>query len=405
MPRLTKRLVETIEVATGPVYAWDDQLAGFGVKVLPSGRRKYICKYRLGGGRAGCDRWYLIGTHGQITCDQAREMAMQILSAVARGQDPQSNRLAAREAPTLSDLWNRYNTEHLPRKKASSGIDDSQKARDYILPRLGRRKVAEITRADVHDLHRELADRPYQANRVLALLSKMLNLAEAWGYRPDGSNPCRHIEKYKEQARQRYLSNDELRRLGVALDELEANSAHGVYAAAAIKLLLLTGARVNEVLQARWDWVDWDRNSIILPDSKTGPKPLFLSNPALVVLRELSRRPEAATNAFIIKGRLAAKPLVNLAKPWKALCIAAELEGVRIHDLRHTAASVGVGHGLSLPIIGRLLGHSQPQTTNRYAHVDGDPALSAINTIGETIGTALGIGFDKRVALSPGDDR
>ena len=146
-----------------------------------------------------------------------------------------------------------------------------------------------------------------------------------------------------------------MRRLGAALDELEANSAHGVYAAAAIKLLLLTGARVNEVLQARWEWVDWDRKCIILPDSKTGPKPLFLSNPALVVLRDLSARPEAATSGFIIKGRLAGKPLVNLAKPWKGLCQAAELDGVRIHDLRHTAASVGVGHGLSLPIIGRLL--------------------------------------------------
>jgi integrase len=405
MPRLTKRLVETIAVADSPVYAWDDQLAGFGVKVLPSGRRKYVCKYRVGGGRGARPRWYLIGTHGQLTCDQAREMAMQILSAAARGQDPQSDRLATREAPTLLDLWNRYSTEHLPRKKASSGIDDNQKARDYILPSLGRRKVAEITRADVYDLHRELADRPYQANRVLALLSKMLNLAEAWGYRPDGSNPCRHIEKYKEQARQRYLSNEELRRLGVALDELEANSAHGVYAAAAIKLLLLTGARVNEVLQARWGWVDWNRNSILLPESKTGPKPLFLSKPALMVLRNLSARPEAATSEFIIKGRLAGKPLVNLAKPWRGLCKAAELDGVRIHDLRHTAASVGVGHGLSLPIIGRLLGHSQPQTTNRYAHVDGDPALLAINTIGATIGMALGIPSDTIVVRPPGDKR
>jgi integrase len=233
----------------------------------------------------------------------------------------------------------------------------------------------------------------------------MLNLAEAWGYRPDGSNPCRHIEKYKEQARQRYLSNDELRRLGVVLDELEATSVHGVYAAAAIKLLLLTGARVNEVLQARWDWVDWNCNSILLPDSTTGPKPLFLSNPALVVLRDLSARPEAATSEFIIKGRLAGKPLVNLAKPWKGLCRAAELDGVRIHDLRHTAASVGVGHGLSLPIIGRLLGHSQPQTTNRYAHVDGDPALLAINMIGETIGAALGIRSNTNVVRSPGGER
>ncbi len=396
MPRLTKRLVETVEVGKAPVYAWDDQLAGFGVKVLPSGRRKYVCKYRVGGGRAGRDRWYLIGAHGQITCDQAREMAMQILSAVARGEDPQSNRMAAREAPTLLDVWNRYSAEHLPRKKTSSGIDDNQKARDYILPRLGRRKVAEITRADIHDLHRELADRPYQANRVLALLSKMLNLAEAWGYRPDGSNPCRHVEKYKEQARQRYLNNNELRRLSVALEELEAKTKHGVYVAAAIKLLLLTGARVNELLQARWDWVDWGRNSVILPDSKTGPKPLFLSDPALTVLRQLSERPEAGTSAFIIKGRLHGKPLVNMAKPWNGLCQAAELEGVRIHDLRHTAASIGVAQGLSLPIIGRLLGHSQPQTTSRYAHVDTDPALIAANAIGKAIGEAMAGSNDKQ---------
>lgn len=401
MPRLTKRLVEAIGVSRAPVYAWDDQLAGFGIKVLPGGRRKYICKYRIGGGRAGRDRWYLIGTHGQITCDQAREMAVQILSAVARGQDLQSDRLAAREAPTVSDLWRRYSTEHLPRKSAASGVNDYQKARDHILPRLGQLKVADVTRADVQDLHRELADRPYQANRVLALLSKMLNLAEIWGYRPDGTNPCRHIEKYKEQPRQRYLSNDELARLGVALAELEATGAHGVYAAAAIKLLLLTGARVSEVLQARWAWIDWQHSSIVLPDSKTGPKPLFLSNPALVVLRDLSARPEAAASAFIIKGRLPGKPLVNLAKPWKGLCRAAELDGVRVHDLRHTAASVGAGRGLSLPIIGRLLGHSQPQTTNRYAHVDGDPALLAINTIGEAIGTAFGIGNDKNVVSTP----
>jgi integrase len=151
-----------------------------------------------------------------------------------------------------------------------------------------------------------------------------------------------------EQARQGYLSKDELRRLGAALDELEANSAHGVYAAAAIRLLLLTGARVNEVSQARWDWVDWDRKCIVLPDSNTGSKPIFLSDPTLAVLRDLSARPEAATGGFIIKGRLPGKPLVNLAKPWKGLCRAAELDDLRIHDLRHTAASVGVGHGLSL---------------------------------------------------------
>jgi integrase len=148
--------------------------------------------------------------------------------------------------------------------------------------------------------------------------------------------------------------------------------------------------------------VDWDRNSIILPDSKTDPKPSFRQS-RLAVLRDLCAAGSATSG--LIKGRLAGKPLVNLAKPWKGLCRAAELDGVRIHDLRHTAASVGVGHGLSLPIIGRLLGHSQPQTTNRYAHVDGDPALLAINTIGETIGSALGIPSDTNVVRLPSGER
>ncbi len=158
------------------------------------------------------------------------------------------------------------------------------------------------------------------------------------------------------------------------------------------------------MLQARWEWVDWDRNCVGLPDSKTGPKTLFLSSPALAILRGLAVRQDVGISAFIIKGRLAGKPLVNLAKPWKGLRQVANLESVRIHDLRHTAASVGVGRGLSLPIIGRLLGQSQPQTTNRYAHVDGDPALLAINAIGETIGPALGIGIGTESIVKPDGD-
>jgi integrase len=392
MGRLSKKFVESLRTAESPFFAWDDQLAGFGIKVLPTGRRKYVCKYRLGGGRAGRDRWYLIGTHGQITCEEARGIAVQILAAVARGEDPQSERLQARSAPTVFDLWQRYETEHLPRKKIRSGIDDRQKARDHILPIIGHLRVADLSRSDVSALHRRLASRPYQANRVLALLSKMLSLSEAWGYRPDATNPCRHVEKFTERPRQRYLSNEELGRLGCALSDLRAKQRLGAPAVSAIKLLLLTGARVSEILKAEWKWVDLERSCIWLPDSKTGPKTIFLSEASLAVLRELQIGSQPFESVFVIEGRSKDKRLSSLAKPWRIICQAARLHDVRLHDLRHTAASVGVGQGISLEIVGRLLGHTQAQTTQRYAHVDRSPALKAINSIGEAIGLALETG-------------
>ena len=384
--KLTKRSVGGIKPAAGPVYAWDEQLAGFGVKVLPNGKRKYLAKYRVGGGRTGRARWLQLGAHGAITCEQARELATQALAAAARGEDPQGLRERLRQGSTVRDLWNRYEVEHLPRKKASSAADDRQKARDHILPALGAFKVTDVARADIKKVHQSLAGRPYQANRVLSLLSKMFNLAEGWGMRPEQTNPCRQVEKFKEQARTRYLKAEELRRLGQALREGEERGEVDRYVAGAVQLLLLTGARVSEVLSARWDWVAWDRRVIELPDSKTGAKPLFLSEAAMAVLRNLRDDEE---HPFIIRGRFADRPLVNIAKPWRRICALAKLENVRIHDLRHTAASVGVATGTSLPIIGRLLGHSQSQTTQRYAHVDLDPALVAADKIGDAITGAL----------------
>ena len=203
---------------------------------------------------------------------------------------------------TVADLWRRYEAEHLPRKKAKSSEDDRQKARDYVLPKLGRLRVNEVTRADVQHLHQSLAARPYQANRVLALLSKMMSLAEAWGMRPPNSNPCQHVEKFKEEARRRYLNSAELTRLGAAIKVGQETGDINVYIAAAIQLLLLTGARLNEMLSARWQWLDWDRRVINLPDSKTGAKPIYLSDAALGVLRALYDRPDRCTSDHIIKG-------------------------------------------------------------------------------------------------------
>lgn len=390
MSKLTKRVVDATAPQSKPIYVWDDQLPGFGLKVLPRGSRRYLVKYRVGGGRKGRQRWYTLGTHGALTCEQARDQAQQILAAVARGEDPQANRVEGREAPTVVDLWKRYKREHLPRKKPSSHVDDEHKAHAYILPALGRYRVHDVTRQDVHRLHQSLSDRPYQANRVLALLSKMCNLAEAWGMRPEQTNPCRHVEKFRERARERYLRAEEIRRLHEALEEGLRTQSENPYIVAAIRLLLLTGARVNEILTARWEWVDWERNVLALPDSKTGSKSIYLSDPAVAVLTDLRGLSTSEASPYIIRGRRPDRPLINLSKPWQRVRERAGLDDVRLHDLRHTAASIGVGQGMSLAIIGRLLGHTQASTTQRYAHVDIDPALAAANQIGQTIANAWG---------------
>jgi integrase len=399
MAKLTKRVVEAAPVSEKAAYIWDDQLPGFGVKVLPSGQRRYLVKYRAnGGGRTAPQRWYTLGTHGAITTDQARDLAQQVLAAVARGVDPQGNKFALRGAPIMEDLWARYENDHLPRKKKSSQHDDRQKWRDYIAPRLGRNKVHLVNHDDIFSLHKELGDRPYQANRVLALMSKLFNLAERWNMRPDGNNPCRHVPRYEEQSRERYLTVAELGRLGEALEAGLAAQSETPHMVAAVKLLLLTGARLNEILTAEWEWVDLDRRVITLPDSKTGRKPLYLSEAAVEVLRDLQklRGPESR---FVIAGRFPDRPLTNLTKPWKRIRERAGIEDVRLHDLRHTAASIGVSQGMNLPVIGRLLGHTQASTTQRYAHVDIDPALAAADKIGTVVAGAL-----TRAAATSGDD-
>jgi integrase len=393
MPRLTKRIVDALAPSpAGAVYAWDDQLSGFGVKVLPSGSRRYIVKYRIGsGGRQAPQRWLTLGTHGAITCDQARDMAQQALAAVARGEDPQGDRLAGRQAPTVADLWARYEGEQLPLKKASTAKDDRRRWREIVEPQLGRMPVTAVSRADIDRLHKRLRETRYNANRVLSLLLRLFNVAEAWGWRAQGTNPCHHVERFKEESRERYLNADELVRLGTALDELISEESLWPEAAAAIRLLLLTGARLNEILTARWEWVDADRRTIELPDSKTGKKTIFLSTAAVQVLNELKRQRRDPESPFLLPGRSKGKPLNNLAKSWRRVCERAQIRGARLHDLRHTAASVAVARGGSLPIIGRLLGHRNPQTTQRYAHVDVDPALAIADEIGDAIGGALGI--------------
>lgn len=255
--------------------------------------------------------------------------------------------------------------------------------RDRLKPAFGRHMVRDVFRSDVDSFHKKLSATPYQANRVLALLSRLMNLAEAWECRDQGTNPCRFIAKFKERERQRFLTRGEIVTVKETIEALVGKKELTANAAAMFNLLLLTGARSGELSSAEWSWVDWQRQIVALPDSKTGAKPIYLGDEAIKLLREQHERTGAGK--YIFPGRSPGKHIHNLRKPWRRVCDEAGIGPVRVHDLRHTAASVALGGGASLSLVGRLLGHTQAQTTLRYSHLDSDPALKVANLIGGLI--------------------
>ena len=387
--KITKRSVDALR--PGPdgreAVIWDTEVKGFGVRAQRSGSKSYIVHYRAGTGRGAPLRKVTIGKHGSPwTAEAARREARRLLGLVEGGADPAASKVAQREAPTIADVVERFYAEHAQAKrKASTARVYRGRLDRIILPTFGRRKVADITRADVARFHHENRAAPYQANLTLAILSKMFSLAELWGLRPDGSNPCRHVEKFRERKRERMLSADELARLGDALARFDGSP----YAVAAVKLLVFTGARLGEVLGLRWEWIDFERGEARLPDSKSGAKTLHLPPPALALLADL---PRLEGNPHVIVGYKTGAAMVNLQTPWQAIRGAAELDDVRLHDLRHAFASVAVSSGMGLPIIGKILGHTQAATTARYAHLASDPVKAAAAAVAGKIAAALNRG-------------
>ena len=385
MAKLTKRFVESLEPdALKDYVVWDTELTEFALRIWPSGRKVYFVRYRT---QEGIKRYKTLGVHGKITAEQARTKALYYFSRVQQGDDPVAEEVALRRAPTMADLAERYMAEHaLVKKKPGSIRPDAYNLRCHVLPALGTRKVAAVTRADIASLHHAMRETPGAANRVLALLSKMFALAEQWGLRQDRSNPVRHIERYRERRFERFLSSAELARLGETLAEAERTQTEYPSVLAAIRLLIFTGARLSEILELRWDQVDFERACLRLPDSKSGAKTIHLSPPALDVL---SRIGQNESNPYVIVGREPCAHLINLRKPWGRLRSRAGLPDVRIHDLRHSFASVGAEIGVSLLIIGKILGHTQAATTQRYIHLAADPTQEAVHKIGVTIAAAM----------------
>jgi integrase len=382
--KITKRSVDALRPKTDGAEAvlWDSELKGFGIRMQKSDGKAYILKYRAGQGRAAPLRKYTIGKHGTLTPDEARAEAKRLLALVAQGKDPAAAKAAAKAAPTVAELAQRFLAEHAEAKRKASTAAEYRRLLDHvILPALGTKRVVDVTRQDVARLHHARRATPTEANRALAVLSTTMNFAERWGERPDGSNPCRHVEKYPQKKRERMLSADELGRLGEVLAGYDGSPHY----AAAIKLLVFTGARLGEVLGLQWQWIDFERGEARLPDSKTGAKTLHLPPPALAVLAEL---PRVEGNPHVIVGGVAGAALVNLQKPWRAIRKQAGLD-VRIHDLRHSFASIAASGGMGLPIIGKMLGHTQAQTTQRYAHLASDPVKAAAASVAGKIAAAM----------------
>jgi len=384
MPKLTKRTIDATESQMMEFFIWDESIPGFGLRVMPSGRKSFVVQYRAG----RRPRRMSLGPSTVLTCDQARTRAITIIAAVKNGEDPAADRAAKRNAATVSDLAERFDKEHIAvRLKASTAKEYRGNLRRFILPALGRLAVPEITRADVAKFHHDLRHIPYQANRCLEVVSKMFVLAEMWGLRPDGSNPRKHIRKYPEEKRERFLSSAELRRIGEVLREMESERVELSSAILAARLLILTGCRLGEIMTLKWDYVDFDERALRLPDSKTGKKIVHLGAPAVEYLHDAQR---IDGNPWVITGTLPGKPLSDLQPFWQRVRARAGVKDVRIHDLRHTFASTAVASGQGLPMIGKLLGHTQVQTTARYAHLAADPVRNAADSVATSLREALG---------------
>ena len=382
--KLTKRTIEFLEVNEKDYIVFDAELPGFGVRVMPSGKRFFLIQYR----RHGRTRRVMIGQFGPVTAENARREANRLLGQVrGAGGDPAALRDAERLAVTVKELGQRFLTQHVAtRCKPSTQGEYRRSVELFIDPFFGNQRVRSVQSADVAELVGSMAHIPYQANRTLGVLSKMMNLAETWGMRDRHTNPCELIERYPEHKRERFLSGKELQRLGSVLTKAGTEQTESRYAVAAFRLLLLTGCRLSEIQKLEWGHVDTDIGELHLPDSKTGAKTIHLGQSALAVLRDL---PRVAENPYVIVGKKEGSYLSDLQHPWRRVRLAAGLEEVRIHDLRHTFASGGLAVGEGLSMIGKLLGHTQIQTTARYAHLAADPMKAAANKISNRLASAL----------------
>ena len=402
MPKLTKRFVDTLKPGTRDVVYWDDDLSRFGVRVKPSGAMTYVVQYRNTAGRT---RKLALGRVGVLTPDQARQRAAKALGRVADGEDPSATRHTQRTDLTVAQLVERYLTEgraSKPAKKASSWASDASNLRRHVVPVLGRKQLASLTSDDIQKFQRDVTEGktkadektrrrgraivkggPAAAARATVVLSAMLQWAMSRKFRAD--NPGKGVKLNKPKRRERFLSGPELARLGDALAKADREALNR-NSLTILRLLVLTGARRNEIASLRWEHVDFERKALRLPDSKTGSKIVPLGAPALAVLNGQAR---TKGSPWVFPATRGKGHHVGMPGVWRKLRAAAGLKDVRMHDLRHGFASVAVADGGSLYLVGKVLGHTQAATTQRYAHLQLDPVLAVADRTSRKLADAL----------------
>ncbi len=377
--KLTKTIIAAAEPRKTDYFLWDSEVRNLGVRVARSGRKVFVYQYRFNRRSARLT----FGAAEVLSVTQARELARQAAVNISKGIDPGAERDAKRNAITVAELAVRFDDAHITfRVKDSTAREYRYALKRYILPDLGAKKVADVTRGHIGALHHKMRDKPTQANRTIEVVSKMFNLAEEWELRLPNTNPRRGLKKYPETKRERFLSEGELQRIGEVLEEMEAERVEMSSAIAAARLLMFTGCRLNEVMTLRWEHVDLRAGALRLPDSKTGKKVVQLGEPAIQVLRSIER---VEGNHWVLPGRNDCGRLTDLQPFWQRVRARAGLKDVRIHDLRHTFASFAAASGMSLHMIGKLLGHSSTQTTRRYAHLAEGTVKVAANDVASAI--------------------